>query len=68
MHWSQQTPSFRNRSGDSTHGHHQMVNPKIRLVIFFAANDEEALFSQQKVRPGADCGSDHEIKHKSKRI
>ena len=45
-----------------------MVNPKIRLVIFFAANDEEALYSQQKVRPGADCGSDHEIKHKSKRI
>ena len=28
-----------------THGHHQMVNTKIRLIIFFAAKDEEALYS-----------------------
>ena len=33
---------------DSTHGHHQMVNDKIRLVIFFAAKDREALYGQQK--------------------
>jgi len=32
---------------DSTHGHHQMVNTKIRLIIFFAAKDDEALYSQQ---------------------
>ena len=32
----------------STHGHHQMVNTKIRLIIFFAAKDGEALYSQQK--------------------
>ena len=25
-----------------------MVNTKIRLIIFFAAEDEEALYSQQK--------------------
>ena len=25
------------------HGHHQMVNTKIRLIIFFAAKDREAL-------------------------
>ena len=37
-----------------------MVNTKIRLIIFFAAKDGEALYSQQK-RPGADCGSDHEF-------
>ena len=37
-----------------------MVNTKIRLIIFFAAKDGEALYSQQK-RPGADCGSDHEL-------
>ena len=43
------------------HGHHQMVNTKIRLIIFFAAKDGEALYSQQKTRPGADCGSDHEL-------
>ena len=30
------------------HGHHQMVNSKIRLIIFFTANDGEALYSQQK--------------------
>ena len=31
-----------------THGHHQMVNAEIRLIIFFAAKDGEALYSQQK--------------------
>ena len=61
MHWSQQTPSSNNTREDFTHGHHQMVNTKIRLVIFFAAKDGEALYSQQKTRPGADCGSDHEL-------
>ena len=29
-------------------GHHQMVNTEIRLIIFFAAKDGEALYSQQK--------------------
>ena len=38
-----------------------MVNIKIRLIIFFAAKDGEALYSQQKPRPGANCGSDHEL-------
>ena len=33
---------------DSTHGHHQMVDTKISLIIFFAAKDGEALYSQQK--------------------
>ena len=33
---------------DSIHGHHQMVNTEIRLIIFFAAKDGEALYSQQK--------------------
>ena len=32
----------------TTHGHHQMVNTKIRLTIFFAAKDGESLYSQQK--------------------
>ena len=54
----------------STHGHHQMVNTKIRLITFFVAKDEVS--SQQKnkqkqsiqsakTRPRADCGSDHEL-------
>ena len=33
---------------DSTHGHHQMVNAEIRLIIFFAAKDGEAPYTQQK--------------------
>ena len=33
---------------DSTHGHHQMVNTKIRLITFFTAKDGKALYSQQK--------------------
>ena len=30
-----------NRGEDPTRGHHQMVNTKIRLIIFFAAKDGE---------------------------
>ena len=37
-----------NTREDSTHGHYQMVKTKIRLIIFFAAKDGEALYSQQK--------------------
>ena len=33
----------------------------MRLIIFFADKDGKALYSQQKKRPGADCGSDHEL-------
>ena len=32
----------------SIHGHHQTVNTEIRLIIFFAAKDGEALYSQEK--------------------
>ena len=39
---------FQQQREDSTHGHHQMVNTKIRLTIFFAAKDGEALYRQQK--------------------
>ena len=34
---------------------------KIRLIIFVAAKDGEALYTQQKTRPGGNCGSDHEL-------
>ena len=43
-----QTPSSNNLREDSTHGHHQMVNTTIRLIIFFAVEDGEVLYSQQK--------------------
>ena len=42
------TPSSNNIREDSTHGPHQMVNTKIRLIIFFAAKDGGALYRQQK--------------------
>ena len=32
---------FQQQREDSTHGHHQMVNTKIRLTIFFAAKMEK---------------------------
>ena len=47
-HWSQQTPFSKNIRDDFTHGHHQIVNTKIRLIIFFAGEDGETLYSQQK--------------------
>ena len=39
---------FQQHKDDSTHGYHQMLNAEIRLIIFFAAKDGEALYSQQK--------------------
>ena len=37
-----------------------MVNTKIRLILFFAAENGETIESA-KTRPRADCGSDHEL-------
>ena len=45
----------------TTHGHHQTVNTEIRLIIFLAVKDGEVLYPSAKTRPGADCGSDHEL-------
>ena len=60
MHWSQETLSSSNTREDSADGHHQKLNTEIRLTVFFAAKDGEALQSA-KTRPGADCGSHHEL-------
>ena len=45
-----------------------MVNTKIRLIIFLAAENGEALYCQKKkkqktknTRLGANCGSNHEL-------
>ena len=38
-----------------------MDDTEIRLIIFFSVKDGEALYRSAKTRPGADCGSDHEI-------
>ena len=37
-----------------------MVNTEIRWIILFAAKDGSSIQSA-KTRPGADCGSDHEL-------
>ena len=42
------TPFSNNTGDDLTHGHHQMVNNKIRLIMFFAAEDGAALHGKQK--------------------
>ena len=31
------------------------------MIIFFTAKDGEALYSQEKIRKGADCSTDHEL-------
>ena len=33
---------------DFTHGHHQIVKTKIKLIMFFVAEDEEAVYGEQK--------------------
>ena len=40
--------SSNNTREDSTHGQHQMANTEIKLIIFFAAKDGQALYIQQK--------------------
>ena len=42
------TASSNNTREDSTHGHYQMVKIEIRLIISFAAEDGETLYSQLK--------------------
>ena len=41
----------------TTHGHHQTVNIKIRLIMFFADIDEKSSTQSAKTKPEADCGS-----------
>ena len=60
-HWSQQTPSSNNTREDSTHGHHHMVNTKIRLIIFFLAKMEKLYIVCKNKRFGAESSSDHQL-------
>ena len=47
-HWSEQSTTSSNTRDDPVHGHHQMVSTEIRLIIFFAAEDGEALYKSAK--------------------
>ena len=44
---------------ESTHGHHQMVNTKIRLCS--SQGRWRSSKQSAKTRPGADCASEHEL-------
>ena len=41
-----QIPFSNNPRDNFAHGHHQMVNTKIRLIMFFLTEDGKALYSQ----------------------
>ena len=38
-----------------------MANTEIRLIIFFCSQRWRSSIQSAKTRPGADCGSDHEL-------
>ena len=38
-----------------------MVNTEIRWIIFFCSQKWRSSIQSAKTRPGADCGSDHEL-------
>ena len=58
-HGSYQTPSSNNTRDNSTHGHHQMVNTKIRLFIFLQLKMEK-LYTVSKNKTGSWLWSNHE--------
>ena len=43
-----ETPFPKKARDKSSYVHHQKVNTKITLIVFFLAEDGEALYSQQK--------------------
>ena len=62
----QKTPSSNNTRDGSLHGHHQMVNSKIKLIlqtiyIFVCRQRWRSSMWSAKTRPGAGCGSDYEL-------
>ena len=54
------TTSSNNIRGDSTHGHHQMVNTD-QIDYILCSQRWRSSIQSTKRRPGADCGSDHEL-------
>ena len=60
MHWSWQTPSSNNTREDYTwtspHGEHQN-----QIDYILCSQRWRSSIQSAKTRPGADCGSDHEL-------
>ena len=53
---------FQQHRDDSTHGHHQMVNTEINIIDYILCSQRwRSSIQLAKTRPGADCGSDHEL-------
>ena len=46
-------PTTQENTLHSTHGYHQIVNVELRLIIFFAVKDGEALYSKSKNKTGS---------------
>ena len=51
---------FQQQREDSTHGHHQMVNTD-QIDYILCSQRWRSSIQSAKTRPGADCGSDHEL-------
>ena len=45
----------------TTHGYYQMVNTEIRLINILCSKRWRCSTQSAKIRPGADCGLDHEL-------
>ena len=52
---------FNNTRDYFTRGHHQMVNTKIKSITFFCSQRRRSCMQSVKTRPGAYCGSDHQL-------
>ena len=63
--WSQQIPSSNNTRDYSTRGHHQVVKPsqasQNQTNYILSSQRWRSSIQLAKTRPGADCGSDHEL-------
>ena len=53
--------SSNNTKENSTHGHHQMVDTEIRLIIFLCSQRWRSSIQSAKTRLEANCGSDQEL-------
>ena len=57
-----ETPYSNNTREDYTRGHHQMSNTEIRLIDYILCSQRwRSSIQSAKTRPGAGCGSDHEL-------
>ena len=60
--WSQQTPSSNDTRKDSTRGHHQIDGQHRNQTDYILCSQRWRISMQSaNTRPGADCGSHHEL-------